>query len=128
MEASFISHLAWREKKKKSIYTFPENTQLGSSLAVRDYNVVMLISKIKALVSILFCIMITSYRRQIIKWFKKVKETITIEAISLRILWKLINHLSIQIIKISRMVLIKGNGYFLLCAQINMIEFFLENR
>lgn len=52
----------------------------------------------------------------------------TIEAISLRILWKLINHLSIQIIKISRMVLIKGNGYFLLCAQINMIEFFLENR
>lgn len=55
------------EGKKKSIYTFPENTQLGSSLAVRDYNVVMLISKIKALVSILFCIMITSYRRQIIK-------------------------------------------------------------
>lgn len=116
----WVHNIAWREKQ--SIYTFPENTQLGSSLAVRDYNVVMLISKSKALFSTSFCILITSYRRQIIKWLKKVKEN---------------NHswsnLLVNFVEIippfntdhqNRItVLLKGNVYFLLCAQINAIEF-----
>lgn len=52
---------------KQRIYKLPENTQLVSSLSLRDYSAVMLNFKIIALSHMLFYILTTSYDRQIIK-------------------------------------------------------------